>query len=163
MHDDAEAPDIAGCPEGSTSGEEQARRRIALSLLGPRDRKLSMQCRRNRIGLVALLRLHQGAALDVTRARRDAADDPVCGRVANDVGSGDMSTALRRTKSLRLVRARFEAASSRARSSSVTRTLSTELVLAQVSRRHAYDNGVRLDDRQRAEKIAPYRHSTSRQ
>jgi len=52
------------------------------------------------------------------------------------------STALRRMNSLRLVRANSEAASKRARSSSLTRTLSTDVVIRVLCCRVMYDNSI---------------------
>src|SRR6516225_11308364 len=58
------------------------------------------------------------------------------------------SRALRRMNSLRLVRASSEAASSRARSCLLTRTLSTEVVMACLQARSLYDNSIQRRARQ---------------
>jgi hypothetical protein len=87
MRDDAEAPNVTGNAKGRAQGEEKQRTGVAPSLVVLMDRKLAKQCRRQWVGFVALLRLGQCGALDLTCAQGDVADDPSRSGVANDIGT----------------------------------------------------------------------------
>src|SRR5438046_282146 len=54
------------------------------------DRQLPKQRGGNGIGLIALMRLGKEGALDLRGAQGDVTDDLTAGRVADDIGAGDL-------------------------------------------------------------------------
>lgn len=87
MGDDAEAADLARCPQSRGQCKKQERSRVALTVIGLVDRKLAEKRGRDRIRRVALLRPGKELTLDLGRAQRHVADNlPRCA-VTNDVRS----------------------------------------------------------------------------
>ncbi len=75
MRDDANAADDLSRPQRHLEGKQQERRRVRLPLVVLVDRKLAEKCHRHWIWPIALLRLGQEGALDLSCAQGDVADD----------------------------------------------------------------------------------------